>query len=225
MDRIFYEKNKVRLNRIKDRMLQTNQVYSVIMQLRSFQQEHNDLINISPAFYQCVLSCCIEVLFIEISKMFDPDKSSDGILGLINRLEKNIHLLDNTHSIVAHEMDDLFSHRADEHYYKNIEELISESKKRILDNDSKIKNLKTQRDKFYAHQDVCVKNLDGFFKKNAVSLNDLKLLLLLNVNLFNAFYMYFFNSTLYPRAINGDDFFKTVYYLEKGVVSEKEHDD
>ena len=220
MDRVFFEKNKTRLSRISDCMLQTNQAYSVIMQLRQFQYDHNDLINISPAFYQCVLSCCIEVLFIEIHKMYDSSTTSDGIFGFINTLDNNIHLLDNTRSILANEMDDLFSHRADQRFYKNIESLISESKKRISECDSIIKNIKTQRDKFYAHQDVDIKNLDEFFNKNAVSLNDLKTLLLLNVNLFNAFYMYFYNSTLYPRAINGDDFNKTVYYLEKGANAE-----
>ena len=201
-------------------MIQTNQAYSVIMQLRDFQQKHNELINISPAYYQCVISCCIQFLFIETYKMYDPSTTSDGIFGFINTLEKNIHLLDNTRSIVANEMDDLFSLQADEHFYKNIEALISESKKRISDCDNIIKNLKTQRDKFYAHQDVDIKHLDEFFKKYAVSLNDLKTLLLLNANLFNAFYMYFYNSTLIPMTANRDDFSKTVYYLEKGVNAE-----
>lgn len=219
MDTAFYKKCRERIDKISHRMIFTNQVYSVIMQLRSFQENHFELMSISPVFYRSVISCSIEVLFIEIYKMFDPNTSSDGIAGLLWTLNKNIHLLDDEKEIEAIEFEDLSSNKGKIRRYKNVEILIKESLEKITANEEKIKNLKTLRDKFYAHQDEAVKNVNSFFKQNAVSLIDIKTLLMLNVNLFNALYMYFYETTLYPISMNHDDFSKTIYYLEKGILS------
>lgn len=216
MNEVFYKKCNERLERISHRMLYVNQAYSVIMQLRNFQEKHFDLMNISPVFYRSVISCSTEVLFIEIYKMYDPRTSSNGIAGLLCTLKKNIHLLDNKKEIEAIEFEELNSNEGKIHRYKNIEILIKESLERIITHEEKIKNLKSLRDKFYAHQDDTINDFDSFFKENAVSLDDLKALILLNVNLFNSLYMYFCDATIYPISINYDDFSKTVYYLEKG---------
>jgi len=222
MDCVFFNKCKERLDRISDSMIHANQAFSVYMQMRNFQEEHNELINISPGFYRCVFSCCVEVLFIEINKMFDPDPSSDGILGLLNSMKRSIDLLDREKPIAAGVIEKIDGKKWDSYEYENIEQLIDKAIESISQHDKIIYRVKTQRDKFYAHQDKDIKNLNDFFKKHSVSIIDLETLIVLNTNLFNALYTYFKNTTLMPVANNHEDFKKTVYYIEKGVEALRE---
>lgn len=212
----FVEKCKDRLNRISDSMLNTNQVFSVLMQMREFQQENNELINISPSFYGCVISCFIEVLFIDINKMFDPDTDSDGIFGLLNTIEKNIHNFDNNRNIEVNWTEELNFSKVTVRKYDNLEQLINDSIKLINEQYELLCRVKKQRDQFYAHQDKKI-NIDTFFSDYPVSIKDLEMLIILNVNIFNSLNVYFNNKTLYPVAVNCDDFKKTIYYIKKGV--------
>lgn len=223
MDKVFYDKCKDRLYRISNSMLRTNQSFCVIVQLHNYQKEHNELINISPAFYTCVTDCCMESLFVETDIMFDPKTDREGIRGLLLKMKNNIDLLDNDRSIEANETTALDNHNMTTKKYDNIVQLIGHSIYKINDNKEIIKNVKTLRDKYFAHRESKV-NYDKLFKNNPVSMTDIEKLLVLNTNIVNALYMYFFDRTLFPIAQNHDDFNRTVFYINKGVkgIREKE---
>ena len=222
MDKVFYDKCKDRLNQISNSMLRTNQSFCVIIQLNNFKEKYNDLINISPAFYTSVIDCCMESLFIEIDKMFDPKTNGVGIRGLLITMQNNTDLLDNSRSIEANETTALDNYSMTTKEYNSIVQLINDSINKINNNEIIIKNVKTLRDKYFAHRESKV-NYNKLFKNNPVSMADIEKLLVLNANIVNALYMYFYNRTLFPIAHNHDDFNKTVFYIKKGVDSRGQH--
>ena len=216
MDEVFYNVCKERLSRISDSMFYTNQAYCVILQLRDFQENHNELINISPAFYNCIQDCCMEYLFIEVDKMFDPKKEREGVYGLLNKIKDSIDLLDLNRTIESNETTALNNHTMKGRKFDNIVQLVDENIKMIEEAQGIIKKVKTLRDKYFAHREV-KRDFDVLFRNNSVSLSDIEALLVLSVNAINALNMYFNDKTLFPITIDYDDFKKTVFYIQKGV--------
>ena len=216
MDKQYFESCRKRLDKIVEAMILTNEAHCILLQLRNFQMNNNELINISPGFYNCIIRNCIEVIFIEMYKMFDENKDNDGILGFLCSLRDNYHLLDTSREISANETKKLQDTTMSICKYNSIIQLVESSLKKIHDVDPLILPGKTQRDKYYAHYEKGI-NWDTFFDKYSVSLSDIESLLILNTNLCNALYMYFYNTTMIPVSMNSDDFKRTIDYIRKGV--------
>lgn len=225
MDKKFFDKCKEKLGRITDSMIYTNQAFLVIMQLRDFQEKNNELINISPAFYSCVYECTMEYLFIEIDKMFDPKIDRDGMYGLLNKLKNKIHLLDRNRPFESNVTHSLNSDIMTSRRYTGIDALVDESIELIESVKTKeiTKNVKTLRDKYFAHREE-KKDFSPIFKAHPVSLKDIEALLVLNANIVNALYMYFKEKTIVPRTTDYNDFGKTVFYIQKGIDAIREQE-
>ena len=134
-----------------------------------------------------------------------------------NELKSKYDLINNEKKDFLGQMNILRSQK--NNYFKE-----NKKNKELLDNyisNNEVLNkerdeYKKQRDKFYAHQDKKI-NIDTFFSDYPVSIKDFEMLIILNVNIFNSLNAYFNNKTLYPVAVNCDDFKKTIYYIKKGV--------
>lgn len=219
MNEVFFKKCKSRLERISNSMILTNQCFYVIMQLRDYQKKHNELINISPAFFNSVYDSCMEYLFIETDKMFDSNKDSDGVFGLLNKIDGSIDFLDNSQKIEANETSSLNSNTMEVKKYDSISLLVKKFIDRIDKKQDVITNVRILRDKYFAHFDA---NADPktLFQNYSVSLYDIESLLVLNTNAVNALNAYFNKKTIYPVATNYKDFSKTIAYIQKGVAAE-----
>lgn len=217
----FIDKCKEECNSLINHYLLANQAYENIMVLRDFQENENDLINLSVSFYSGVINTSTHTLFVEINKMYDSSPDALSIYSLLLRMKKEISQLTDNSPIIINEFRNLTDNKPNYREFSNIKELIDDSLKRIDSNIKIIKNIKTLRDSYYAHLDrKRINNIDEFFKKNKVSLLDIESLLVLNCNLCNALNSYFNDQTTMPIVYNYDDFKKTIYYLKKGIDCE-----
>ena len=95
MDNQFFEKCKNELGIISTSAINANQTYLAFQQLRDLIKKEPELFDLSRSFYNMVMQNCIQVIFIELCKMFDYKKDSGGIRSLQNKIISNISLLDN----------------------------------------------------------------------------------------------------------------------------------
>ena len=224
-DSCFSEKCKERVENYMDFTITANQSYMVIMMLRDLQANKNEIINISPAFYQTVFRNCMQALFVDISKMFDDNSKNLSIVWLMNIISSHMDLLDNR-AVSVNVFQHLGDHSAEGVYFSSLEDLVNHYKESIENCKNDIESLMTLRNKFYAHLDRKAQNhLDKLFKDYSVSLVKIEKLLTLNVNISNALYMYFTDGTVFPLTTNYDDLYRTISCIEKyDVLSKKYHD-
>ena len=208
-----------------DFTITANQSYMVIMMLRDLQENKNEIINISPAFYQTVFRNCMQALFVDISKMFDNDSKNLSVVWLLNSINKHLDLLDN-HAASVNEFQCLGDSAPACVQFGSLKELVNHCNDSIADYKNEIKSLTTLRNKFYAHLDKRAQNhLDRLFQDNSVSLVTIEKLLTLNANICNALYLYFVGNTVFPLTINHDDLYRTISCVEKyAALSEKYSD-
>ena len=203
------------LKKIFNYTINANQSYSIIMQLRDLQANHNDIVNISPAFYSWIKYNSIQSLFIEVYKMFDSDKKSDGVCSLFLKIKKNIDKLDNNRPIETRWIKNLHGTRSETKQFSNLSDAISYGLRKIENNSSIFNSIKTQRNKYYAHLDSKIYNPEDLLNSNPVKYSDIKTMLILNMNLYNIINCYFNNNTLLPLASNHDDFKKIINIIIK----------
>ena len=211
----FYEKCQERTSRLMDFAINANQSYMLILIIRDLQANKNEIANISPAFYQSVFRACLQILFIDVSKMFDDKKKNESTLNLLSDMQKNQAQLENIGVIANH-----FRHLGDMKSYPfscdNLQDILYKCMQLIAQNEDDIKSLRKLRNKYYAHLDRDSQNdLDKLFRENKVSLAAIERLLTLSINILNTLYMYFNNSTVFPVTTNHDDFKKTVWFVEQ----------
>ena len=224
-DSCYNEKCKERVKNYMDFTIIANQSYMVIMMLRDLQENNNDIINISPAFYQTVFRNCMQALFVDISKMFDNDQKNISIVWLLNSINSNLDLLDN-HSVSVNEFQHLGDRSAICVKFNSLKDLVSQYNYSITKCKNEIDSLTTLRNKFYVHLDIKAQNhLDKLFQDNSVSLVAIEKLLTLNTNICNALYMYFVDTTVFPLTVNHDDLYKTISCIEKYDALSKKYND
>jgi len=218
----FEEKCKERASALMDFTIYANQSYMVILQLRDLQENQNEIINISPAFYQTVFRTCLNTLFIDVAKMFDGNDNNESIYVLLKNMKDNLHQLHKTPVSVLRysHIDDSSPGCAD---YASVDEMVNDLLDMIKQCSSESFALRTLRNKYYAHADKNSQNdLDKLFKENTVSLATIEKLLTVNANACTALYQYFFDSTTYPLTLNWNDFEKTIRCVQKyKYLSEK----
>ena len=225
LDLCYYEKCKERVKNYMDFTIIANQSYMVIMMLRDLQANKNDIINISPAFYQTVFRNCMQALFVDISKMFDNDQKNISIVWLLKSINNNLELLDN-HFVSVNEFQHLGDHSMIRVKFNSLKDLLSHYNNSIAECKNEIDSLTTLRNKFYAHLDVKAQNhLDKLFQENSVSLVAIEKLLTLNTNICNALYTYFVDATVFPLTGNHDDLYRTILCIEKYFLLSKKYDD
>ncbi len=217
MDEIYVDNCKETIEKIMNSAINANHTYLLFRQLRDLLKNEPDLFDLSRAFYNRVMYNCIQVIFIELCKMYDYDTNSCGIRSLQNRMKSNISKLDNNTQIESVEFSGFQSSSGLCVRFRNLEEMINDSQSKIKNKETLLDRVWTLRDKYYAHYDLTVPDIDMLFKDNEVKYAELGDLLLLNINLCNRVYMYFNNKTLYPSYTNCDDFKKTIYYVKKGT--------
>ena len=224
-DSMFYEKCKERITAYMEFTITANDSYMLIMMIRDLQVNKNDIINISPAFYKMVSRNSLQALFVDISKMFDNKSNNMSIVWLLNSLKKHLDLLDNR-AVTVNEFQHLGDNFAGNVSFNSLTELINHYTDSIAKSEPEIKSLTTLRNKFYAHLDKSAQNhLDSLFKENSVSLVTIEKLLILNVNICNALYKYFFGSTFVPLDYNHDDLYRSIACIEKYKVLSKKYKD
>lgn len=213
-DYTFNEKCKERITNYMNFSITANDSYMVIMMIRDLQANKNDIINISPAFYKMVFRNSMQALFVDISKMFDNKSQNMSIVWLLNSIKDHLDLLDNRAVTV-----NVFQHLNDNYAvnisFNSLSELVNHYTDSIAKSNQDIKSLTILRNKFYAHMDKSAQNhLDSLFKENSVSLVTIEKLLILNVNICNALYMYFHGSTFMPLDYNHNDLYRTISCIE-----------
>ena len=214
-DHCFNEKCKERVDKYIDFSIRANQSYIVIMMLRDLQASKNDIINISSAFYQTVFRNCMQSLFVDISKMFDNDPKNISIVGLLDIINNNLHLLD-SRSISVNEFQHLSDRSAVCIRFCSLKELIDYCNDSIAKSKNEIDSLTTLRNKVFAHLDKNAQNhLGKLFQDNSVSLVVIEKLLTLNTNICNALYMYFSGTTFIPIMANYDDLYRSIDCIER----------
>lgn len=219
----YEEKCKKELERLSEQYLKTNQTFENLMQLRDFQVNNNDLINISTSFFSQVIENSIEVLFIEISKMYDCCKNAIGIHSLLIRMKKEIRQLNNKKIIQTNVYKRLNDSEPKPITYNNIEGFLNNALCQIDNKNEIIERVKNLRDVYYAHSDKTrINTINDYFMQNSVDFDDIEELLTLNFNLYNALLSYFKNTLTLPLAVNYDDFKYLVKYLREGKESDNE---
>ena len=156
-DSTFYEKCKERITKYMNFTITANQSYMVIMMLRDLQENKNEIINISPAFYQTVFRNCMQALFVDISKMFDDDSKNISIVWLLNSISSHLDLLDNR-SVSVNEFQHLGDHSAKCVQFSSLKDLVSHYQESIAKCKDEIDSLITLRNKFYVHLDKKAQN-------------------------------------------------------------------
>lgn len=224
MDDVFYEKCKERCDRLMNITLHLNQTYMVLMQMRDLRLQKPKVFERSLAFYQTVFRNSTLTVFIELCKMFDANTEGEGIHALLRKMSCSVDQLDNKCSIEANAFSELEDNRSAVVLYKNIEELISTSLRKIENEGTILKRLRTLRDKYYAHYEIMTDvKLAGLLQSNRITYEDIKQLIVLNMNILNALYKYFFDETMLPLLSNYDDLKATVFCVEKAVEEKQRH--
>ncbi len=213
----FYEKCAERSQRLMNIAIHTNQTYETLRQVQTLQNEKNKIINLSVAFYRTVIRNCIQDLFIEITKMFSPEKKSEGVKSLLDTMRENMSQVDVACRIEINWFSDFIDFSPKTRDFVNVEALVKQMLQEIEAHRDVINNVRKQRNKYYAHLDLTAAGSADFFSENMVTYKDLKELLLLNTNICNALYMYFHQATMMPLVTNYDDLKQTVFYVEKGL--------
>ena len=195
MDEQFKNKCSSTAKTIADNAVSANQAYAIFKQLWNLGSTEIDIFNISPVFYGSVINNCIQVLIIEINKMFDPDPKSIGVYGLLNKMKSGINQLKSKESEETIETVEFLKFWDNTGYcitFSNLEELIEESLEEIASNKGIIDKIKVLRDQYYAHFDSRIKDYDELFSETAITYSNLEQLLLLNINLCNRLYYFFY---------------------------------
>ncbi len=212
----FFEKCKERCDRLMKITLHINQTYMVLLQIRDLRLQKHDVFIKSPAFYQTVFKNCTIVIFIELCKMYDFNPESEGLYALLQKMLNNIVLLDGNYQIEANKFINLTDDRAEVVHYHSIELLLHDSIDQIKLHKDVLSRLWTLRDKYYAHYEIMTEEkLDCLLKSNRISYEDLNQLIMLNMNIINALYKYFFDATMLPLLANYDDLDSTICCVEK----------
>ena len=221
----FFDKCSERSKRLIDVALHTNQTFETLRLVQELQAEKNDIVNISPAFFQNVKRNCIEVLFIEIAKMYSHDRESEGIRALLCDMNMHLGQLKMGKSIQINWFSSFTDTTPDVRQYDNLKVMVEDLGDVINNQQDIIDNIMKQRNKYYAHLDKKAANSQDFFEKNKVTYHNLQDLLLLNMNITNAVYMYFHNSTVMPLCSNYDDVKSIIWYAERGVEERRKNHD
>lgn len=215
MNKMFFKKCLKRTDNITDLAIDANQSYLLIMMLRDIQYYHNEIMNISPAFYHTVIRNTMQALFVDLAKMFDEDKRSESTYTLLKDISDNITQLENS-AIVVNEFESLDSCTAKTKPFLTFEKMINHYLNLIEENKSDIDSIKKLRNKFYAHLDrISADKIVELFKKYEVSLATIGNLLVLNMNICNALNCYFHQKTVMPHMDGYDDYKRTISCLEK----------
>ena len=192
-----------------------NQTYRVIMQLREQQEKNNEIINISPAFYNSVFRTHMQSLFIDIAKVFENSDEDDteSVYNLLKKLENNIHQLSDK-SINVYQLTHIQFENGYYKAYQSTHEMISSYLQLIEEKECVRKHIKKLRDKHFAHIDLQGSiHPDRLFKKHSVTLDNVEEMLVLYSNICMALYQYFKSESFIPIASNKEDLDKTIKYV------------
>lgn len=198
-----------------DSSVSANQTFALLVQLRDFHDEQYDLFSVSPQFFNTVAFNCMQVLLVEIYKMFDAGKDNEGIRTFIEKTKKGINQLDNSVKTGANFIDSVFSMSAKVKQFDSLQSIIDFSEEEIERNNELIGRVNKLRCKYYAHRDPNVKDVAKLFEEYQLTFENIEQLLVVNWNLCNAFRRYFFGDTVMPLPHNYDDCQRLFYLLSK----------
>lgn len=205
MDKQFFQKREEVLSRIMDNSIGANQTFALLIQLRDFYVEHNDLFSVAPQFFNTIAFNCMQVVLVEIYKMFDTSKDNEGIRTFIEKTKKGINQLDNSVKTRANFIASVFDMSAKVKQFDSLQSIIDFSEKAIKENSELLDRVDKLRCKYYAHHDPDVKDVSKLFERYQLTFDDVERLLVLNWNLCNAFKRYFSGCTVRPLPHNYND--------------------
>lgn len=213
-----FEKCIQRLDDLMDLAMEANQTYKVVILLREFQITENEILNISPSFYNSVFRNNKQCLFIDISKMYDTKdvdgtESTHGLLLLMNDHLQELEEKSISVSQLQHIAFDKPYYYVD---FQSTKEMIDYYIAKISEKADTIKSVRKLRNKHFGHVDFNKhKDLSALFQEYSVSLVDIEELLVLNSNILTALYRYFKDSDFYPLALNCEDFTNTIRCIKR----------
>lgn len=215
----FIESVSDRANRLMNIAIELNCYYQTCDQLRILQNEENNFINLSPAFFQTIRRSLVYELFIESSKLFDKNDEDESIYRLLIDCENNINQLSKINKpFDSNHFIDFNDKRAKVVKYNGISDMILKNKQKIEYSEKVLISINKQRNKIYAHYDKrIIRDREKFLKEVSVSLLDFKIILLLYSNICNDFMILFSNKTVYPFIVNSQDLTNIIYYTKVGI--------
>jgi hypothetical protein len=222
----FYESVSDRANRLMNIAIELNSCYLTCDQLRILQNDENNLINLSPAFFQTIRRALVYELFIETAKLFDKDDEDESIYRLLIDSENNIDQLKNINKpFESNHFIEFNDKKAKVIKYSGISDMILKNKQKIENSEKVLISINKQRNKIYAHYDKrIIRDRYNFLQEFSVSLLDFKIILLLYSNICNDFMNLFSNKTVYPFIVNSQDLSNIIYYTKIGINNIKSNE-
>ena len=205
MNESYFNKSGETLSRIMDDSICANQTFAILIQLRDFAENESDIFRVAPQFFNTIAYNCMQVLLVEIYKMFDNSKRNDGIRTFVEKMKEGISQLDNSFRIEANFIDALFATSARIKEFDCLQSIIDFAEEAFEDNKELLIRVKKLRCKYYAHHDPDIKDVAKLFEKHQLTFSDIERLLVLNWNLCNAFKRYFADCTVMSLPHNYND--------------------
>lgn len=202
-----------------------NQDLYIVKQILKLSAKYKEEINISPAFYTRILDSLVRSIIIELAKLFDRDDSSLQVNKVLETIRDNIDWFPKTRRVETSNVIKLNNDKIENHLEKMFFDVPLEPEKGMNDLISRKENvsdtivkLRKLRNKVYAHNDKYAL-LDGqekWMKENGFSLDDVENLLALAFDICDFVLVRLTGEGRYRKAINIDDFEKTLRYVQMG---------
>ncbi|XKR52089.1 transposase (plasmid) [Enterococcus faecalis] len=151
-----------------------NAYFTILRQPQKNTHIFQEQMNLSKAFYHYTYNALIVATFTEVSKIYDRN-SKTNYFTVIEYCQKHIDLLLQIRK-EKEKSDNIEENRKVDRKY--LEDIFSKLKSDITKLEPAFKNLKTQRDKIYAHNDSRSRDgVETIIENNPISLKDMEELL------------------------------------------------
>ena len=208
-----------------------NQDLCIVRQIQELSDKYKEEIEVSPAFYTMILDSMEKAIVIGLAKLYDnnnqqkPDKITSQIDGLLEQVQNNIEWFPKTKQIKASHSIEFSDGKITNLSEHPIIEIQLEPEKELqtltirkTSLDATIKKLRNLRNKIYAHNDkkILLGQQENWIEENSLSLDDAETLTMLAFDVSDFVIKRLTGVHRARKAINIDDFEKTLKYVQMG---------
>ena len=202
-----------------------NQDLHIVAQILKLSTKYKEEINISPAFYTMILDSLERSIIIELAKLFDQSDKSLQVNRVLRTIQNNIDWFPKIKRVETSNIIELNDSKIEAHSEKICFDLPLEPEKglndlicRKVNFSDTLDKLRKLRNKVYAHNDkrVLLNGQEKWMKENGFSLNDAENLLVLVFDICDFVLVRLTGEERCRKAINIDDFEKTLKYVQIG---------
>lgn len=202
-----------------------NQDLYIVRQILELSVKYKEEINISPAFYTMILDSLERSIVIELAKLFDRDDSSLQVNKMLETIQNNMDWFPKIRHVETSNVIELNNGKIETSSEKMSFDVPLEPEKYLNDlvfrkenfSDT-ITKLRKLRNKVYAHNDkhALLNGQEKWMKENGFSLDDVEKLLILAFDICDFVLVRLTGVGRCKKAINIDDFEKTLRYVQIG---------